>query len=107
MIDRGRLIAVATPQTLSMLTAQNARIDFEGGPDYLFERLGQLDGIASVRQENGAARVELANDAATQDVLALLVQAGVTSIRTSRPSLEEVYVHVMSGNGNCNQPVRA
>jgi ABC-2 type transport system ATP-binding protein len=34
-----------------------------------------------------------------RSVLALLVETGVTSITTSRPSLEEVYVHLIGDRG--------
>jgi ABC-2 type transport system ATP-binding protein len=44
-------------------------------------------------------RVELADESAASAVLTYLVHAGVTSIRTSRPSLEEVYVHLVGDRG--------
>jgi ABC-2 type transport system ATP-binding protein len=44
-------------------------------------------------------RIELASEQAQRGVLALLVSRGVTSIRTSRPSLEEVYVHLIGDRG--------
>ncbi|HEU0075647.1 MAG TPA: ABC transporter ATP-binding protein [Dehalococcoidia bacterium] len=100
LIDRGRLVATETPRTLSTLVAQYERIDFEGASAELQEQLRQLHGIASVTQMgNGALRAELLEAEAMAPALQLLVGAGVTSIQTSRPSLEEVYVHIMGDRG--------
>ena len=52
--------------------------------------------VASVGpMPDGGYRVELESDAASSRVLEVLVSAGVTSITTSRPSLEEVYIRVI------------
>ncbi len=100
LIDRGHILAVETPRSLGTLIAQHERIDFEGSPDGLIERLRELPGVASVDEMPGAGhRVELSDGAATRSVLETLVESGVTSVRTSRPSLEEVYMHVMGGRG--------
>ena len=96
LIDRGRVLAVETPRSLGRLVARYERIDFEGGPDGLRDRLREVPGVASVGQRpDGGFRVELDSDAAAQRVLKLLVDSGVTSITTSRPSLEEVYIRVI------------
>ena len=100
LIDRGHVLAVETPRSLGRLVAKHERIDFEGSPDGLVERLREIPGVASVNGLQGSGhRVELADGTAVRHVLELLVESGVTSIRTSRPSLEEVYVHVMGGRG--------
>jgi len=100
LIDRGRLIATETPRTLSILVAQYERIDFEGAGEEVAEELRRLPGIASVTQlAGGVLRAELSEPDAMQSALQLLVGAGVTSIQTSRPSLEEVYVHIMGDRG--------
>jgi ABC-2 type transport system ATP-binding protein len=44
-------------------------------------------------------RIEVAEEGVTADVLKLLVDGGVTSVRTSMPSLEEVYVHLIGDRG--------
>ncbi len=96
LIDRGRVLAVETPRSLGRLVARYERIDFEGGPDVLQDRLSAVTGVASVdRRSDGGFRVELDSDAVAQRVLKLLVDSGVTSITTSRPSLEEVYIRVI------------
>jgi ABC-2 type transport system ATP-binding protein len=99
LIDRGGIVAEETPRTLGRLIAENERIDFEGD-GYLAEQLREMPGISSVvSAASGGYRVEVEDETATRSALAFLVQSGVTSIRTSRPSLEEVYVHIMSDRG--------
>jgi ABC-2 type transport system ATP-binding protein len=44
-------------------------------------------------------RAELSDAEAMSGALQLLVAGGVTSIQTSRPSLEEVYVHIIGDRG--------
>ena len=96
LIDRGKVLAVETPRSLSRLVARNERIDFDGGGEELLDTLRAIPGVASVnRVPDGGHRVELDNDAAARHVLQTLVDAGVTSISTSRPSLEEFYIRVM------------
>ena len=88
-----------TPRTLGSLIAQYERIDFDGDAD-LAGKLQALPGVESVSPvAEGGYRVELADEPAMPSALGLLVGAGITSIRTSRPSLEEVYVHVMGDRG--------
>lgn len=102
LIDHGRMLAVETPRSLSRLIAKYERIDFEWHDDSLTQQLQCLPGVSSISRLDGVAhfRVELCDDAAARHVLELLVRAGVTSIRTSRPTLEEVYVHVIrQGSG--------
>jgi ABC-2 type transport system ATP-binding protein len=38
-------------------------------------------------------------DGAAREVLRLLIDTGVTSLSTGRPSLEEVYLHVIGQRG--------
>ena len=98
LIDRGRVLAVETPRSLGTLVAKYERIDFEGGPDRLPDTLRDLAGVASVdRMADGGYRVELDDGSVTNRVLEVIVGMGVTSVRTSRPSLEEVYFRVVGG----------
>jgi ABC-2 type transport system ATP-binding protein len=99
LIDRGRLLAVETPRSLSNLIARNERVDFEG-PEAVAEKLRTLPLIASVvLTAEGSYRVEVEEEAGIGEALRLLVDAGVTSLRTSRPSLEEVYIQLIGDRG--------
>jgi ABC-2 type transport system ATP-binding protein len=101
LIDHGRLLAVEKPARLAEYVAKFERIDFDGAPEALIDRLRQHRGVAAVNpaKAGGGHRIELASGDAHRSVLALLVETGVTSIRTSRPSLEEVYVHLIGDRG--------
>ena len=47
----------------------------------------------------GSYRAEVQERSIIGRVVRLLGEAGVTSVRTSLPSLEEVYVHIMGDRG--------
>jgi ABC-2 type transport system ATP-binding protein len=58
-----------------------------------------LAGVASVVPADVGIRIEVSEEGVTADVLKLLVDSGVTSVRTSMPSLEEVYVQLIGDRG--------
>lgn len=97
LINHGSVLAVETPRALSQLVSQHERIDFESHDQRLVHRIRAMPGIASVQPFPAAPsyRVELFEGAVIPVVLSTLVGAGVTSLRTSRPSLEEVYLDLV------------
>ena len=101
LIDQGKILAVETPNSLARMVANFERIDFQGGTGDLLRELAALPGVASVNpMPDGRHRVELESESASHRVLEVLVRAGVTAINTTRPSLEEVYLHVMGDGPN-------
>jgi ABC-2 type transport system ATP-binding protein len=99
LIDHGRVIATETPRTLGTLISRFQRIDVEGAGEKLLRELERLPGVSSVRRDDGGARIEVREEGATVDVLRTLVAAGVTSVKTSLPTLEEVYVQLIGERG--------
>ena len=100
LIDRGQLLATESPRTLGTLISRFQRVDVEGAPQTLLDELERLEGISSLtRGEDGAARIEIAAKGVTTEVLSRLVAAGVTSVKTSLPSLEEVYLQLVGDRG--------
>jgi len=100
LIDRGRLLATETPRTLGSLISRFQRIDVEDAPDALVAQLELVAGVSSVaKQPDGSVRIEVTEEGATSLVLRQLVDAGVTSVKTSLPSLEEVYVQMIGERG--------
>jgi ABC-2 type transport system ATP-binding protein len=99
LIDRGTVLATESPRTLGHVISRFQRIDVEGAPADLLARVGALPGVASVSDADGGARIEVAEEGTTGIVLKLLVDGGVTSVRTSLPSLEEVYVQLIGDRG--------
>ena len=100
LIDRGSLLAVERPKVLSEWITRFERIDVEGAPPQLLKELASLPGITEVTETSeGGARIQVASREATGLVLQRLVASDVRTIRTSMPSLEEVYVHVFGDRG--------
>jgi ABC-2 type transport system ATP-binding protein len=99
LIDRGTILATESPRTLGHVISRFQRIDVEGASAELIARVRDLAGVASISEADGAARIEIAEEGTTALVLKLLVEGGVTSVKTSLPSLEEVYVHLIGDRG--------
>jgi ABC-2 type transport system ATP-binding protein len=99
LIDRGTILATESPRSLGRVISRFQRIDVEGADQELLRRLRTLPGVHAISETDGSARIEVAEEGATGAVLKLLVDAGVTSVKTSLPSLEEVYVHLIGDRG--------
>ena len=100
LIDRGKIIATESPRTLGQVLSRFQRIDVEGASEAVLADLRALPGVSSVTAVDGAGtRIEVDEEGASQLVLERLVAAGVTSVRTSLPSLEEVYVQLIGERG--------
>jgi ABC-2 type transport system ATP-binding protein len=100
LIDRGRILATETPRSLGSLISRFQRIDVEDAPADVLAAIEVTTGVSSVSTlDEGTTRIEVTEEGATQAVLKLLVDAGVTSVKTSLPSLEEVYVQMIGERG--------
>jgi ABC-2 type transport system ATP-binding protein len=99
LIDRGTILATESPRSLGRVISRFQRIDVEGAGDEVLARIAGLGGVASVAPADVGVRIEVAEEGVTAQVLKLLVDEGVTSVRTSLPSLEEVYVHLIGDRG--------
>jgi len=100
LIDRGRILATETPRSLGSLISRFQRIDVEDAPEDVVAEVELLDGVSLVSmQPDGSVRIEVNEEGATAVVLRALVDAGVTSVKTSLPGLEEVYVQMIGERG--------
>ena len=99
LIDRGTILATESPRTLGRVISRFQRIDVEGADEDVLATIAGLAGVASVGPADVGVRIEVSEEGVTADVLKLLVHAGVTSVRTSLPNLEEVYVHLIGDRG--------
>lgn len=96
MINGGNVVATETPQTLASWITQYERIDVGRADETLVEKLRLMEGVGRVVPgEGGGVRVETVAEGAAVAVLRLLVDLGHTDLRTSLPSLEEVYFHLL------------
>ena len=100
LIDRGKIIATESPRTLGTLLSRFQRIDVDEAPEPVLAEIRALRGVTSVEAVDGVGtRIEVDEEGVTQVVLERLVAAGVTSVKTSLPSLEEVYVQLIGERG--------
>jgi ABC-2 type transport system ATP-binding protein len=101
LIDHGCLLALETPARLARLVSCYHRIDFDSNNPELADKIRFLQGVTAVTllTPEHRFRVELEDESATNAVLTALVAAGVTWLQSSRPSLEEVYIHVIGNRG--------
>jgi len=100
LIDRGKIIATESPRTLGHLLSRFQRIDVDGAPEAVLVEIRALAGVTSVTAvDGGGTRIEVDEEGVTQLVLERLVAGGVTSMRTSLPNLEEVYMQLIGERG--------
>jgi len=100
LIDRGKIIATESPRTLGTLLSRFQRIDVDEASEPVLAEIRALRGVTSVEAVDGVGmRIEVDEEGVTQVVLERLVAAGVTSVKTSLPSLEEVYVQLIGERG--------
>ncbi|MFE7383305.1 ABC transporter ATP-binding protein [Streptomyces zhihengii] len=99
-IDDGVLALTESPDTVGDIVSSRERVDARGVPDDVRERLAGIAGVASVsRTPAGVLRIETEHSGATREVMMAIVAAGVTDVSRSRPSLEEVYLHLIGRRG--------
>lgn len=100
LIDEGTLLRTEDPRTIGGWVSAHERVDAAGVPEPVLAAISALPGVATVeRLDGGTVRVHTAAEGAAEAVLRRLVEAGVTQLATSRPSLEEVYLHVIGDRG--------
>lgn len=99
LIDRGKVVATESPRRLGQVISRFQRIDVEGVDRAVLDEIRALAGVSNVTELDGNARIEVDEEGATRVVLGRLVDAGATSVRTSLPSLEEVYVQLIGDRG--------
>jgi ABC-2 type transport system ATP-binding protein len=98
LINGGRLLRTDDPRTIGRWLSTRERVLAHDVPAGLAERIDAVPGVESVRvPAPGALQVE--TDGATEIVLRLLLDAGVTQVAVTRPNLEEVYLNVIGDRG--------
>lgn len=100
MIDGGHLLGTEDPHTIGSWISAYERVEARPVSTELATALATLDGVGDIEPiGDGAVRVHTTAEGATEAVLRTLLDAGVTTITTGRPSLEEVYLHVIGARG--------
>ncbi|WP_084729010.1 ABC transporter ATP-binding protein [Streptacidiphilus neutrinimicus] len=100
LIDRGAVVASATPAELGAWAAESERVTARDVPPGVLTQLSALPHVTAVppdAQGRTVLRVGEGGDAAA--VVRLLLDAGVRELATSRPGLEEVYLRLIGRRG--------
>jgi ABC-2 type transport system ATP-binding protein len=100
LIDNGRLLGTEQPGTIGRWMAAYERITAADVPADTAADVGLLPGVSGVTHgADGRLVVETDAEGATGTVLRFLLDRGVTSVSTGRPSLEDVYLSVIGKRG--------
>ena len=100
LIDKGKILAVETPLTLSRLLPKQEWVDFETNEETISKLSGQLEtSFVIVQRANQGYRIQVKNESESIYVLNKLITNGISSIQTAKPSLEEAYVHIVGDRG--------
>lgn len=100
LMDRGRILATGAPAEIGAEISRYERVEASGVPETVAADLNALPGVISVRTiADDRTRIETADASATRLVMRRLVDAHATEISAGRPSLEEVYLHIIGDRG--------
>ena len=101
VIDKGRLLLTAEVRDVGRRLATVDRVDFTTADDGVADvvRASSLVRTMSPLATPGHFRVEPADEHALAPLLRLLVDRGVTSLTTTPPTLEEVYLQLVGDRG--------
>jgi ABC-2 type transport system ATP-binding protein len=100
LIDRGRVVGTETPEGVGRWITAFERVDAQHVPEKIRRHVVMLPGVIGAEDlADGWVRFDTTEPGAVRPVLETLVSAGVTSVRTSLPSLEDVYVTVIGSRG--------
>jgi ABC-2 type transport system ATP-binding protein len=100
LIDRGRIRGIEDPKEVGRWLTAYERVDARGVLPELLLRIRHLPGTGAVEDlGDGWLRVQTTSAGAAHAILELLIGAGITSVRTSLPSLEDVYLNLIGDRG--------
>ncbi|UXY33132.1 ABC transporter ATP-binding protein [Streptomyces sp. HUAS TT20] len=100
LVDHGRVIATKAPAEIGELVTRYERVEAQGATDEVAVAVRRVPGVVATRAIGpDRLRIETEDTAATRAVLRHLVDAGITDLTTGRPTLEEVYLHLVGDRG--------
>jgi ABC-2 type transport system ATP-binding protein len=99
LIDNGRLLVTDTPARLADSLSVPERVEADDVPSPVVAQIRELPEVTAVQLSDGLLTVDATSDAGVRRVLSCLIDGGVTRVRTVRPSLEEVYLHLIGDRG--------
>lgn len=100
LIDHGGILTTDSPDAVSALVSPYERVEAGSVPVEVRKRIDDLAGVTRITAESDANCCwETTGMDATTAVIAALIANGVTGIRTGRPDLRAVYLHVFGDRG--------
>ncbi|WP_457032282.1 ABC transporter ATP-binding protein [Kitasatospora sp. P5_F3] len=100
LIDRGQVVGTEAPAEVGRWITAYERVDARDVPAPLRQSISGLEGVAGIEElADGWIRIATSAAGAVQPVLRALVDADVTMVRTSLPTLEDVYLEVIGDRG--------
>lgn len=100
LIDQGHVLATERPDELGHWLSRWDYVDVADASPAAVAAVGVLSGVERVEPlEQGGHRIRTCSDGAVRDVLRVLVEAGSTQVSVTRPSLDDIYVHLFGGRG--------
>ncbi|MFJ9378738.1 ABC transporter ATP-binding protein [Streptomyces sp. NPDC101455] len=98
LIDRGRVLTSGDPRELARELSGGQRVEAHAVPEAVAAEIAGLPAVTVVlRTDGGQLCVDTASPDTTREVLVRLARAGVSTIRTGPPGLEELYLRVVGG----------
>jgi ABC-2 type transport system ATP-binding protein len=95
----GAVIATNSPQEISGLVSGARAVVVDQPRPRAVDAASALPGVVSVVVEGEAVRFQVASEEALTQVLRTLVDHGSVSLRTLRPTLEDVYLDLIGARG--------
>ncbi len=100
LIDHGNLRGVENPKTIGRWLVRYERIEASGIGPQLLDRIRELPGVTEVEDiGEGWSRIHTGSEEAGPMIVRFLVDSGIYTVRTSLPSLEEVYLQLIGERG--------
>ena len=99
LIDSGSILASANPREIGSWLSAYESVEARDVAPALVARVRGMNGVNAVSEEAGVVTVETSAPGAAASVLKLLVNEDVTSARMTRPTLEQVYLHLIGDRG--------
>ncbi|GAA4238647.1 daunorubicin resistance protein DrrA family ABC transporter ATP-binding protein [Actinomadura meridiana] len=96
----GKVIDTRSPRALADLAAGAHGVEIDDDPDPVaLAAVRALPGVTSVEPGAGSARIRVRGEEHLPDVLRTLADHRLTSVRTMRPTLEDVYLALIGDRG--------
>jgi ABC-2 type transport system ATP-binding protein len=100
LIDKGRVLGTEQPREIGRWITAYERVEARVGDERLIAAVRDAPSVTSVEaMQDGWVRISTECQEAVSAVLRLIVHEGITELRVSKPSLQEVYLELIGKRG--------